>query len=707
MKFSGTDRTRQVAVVGVGALLTIVMGAVLIFGFRIATRVTSNINALETASVLQTYPVTIAQHLTALRDRLEARAYAGQALADLRSATERFEQELQALGKSDAAASPELTAATQLWKQYGPALAPVLAFNEQPYVDSDDAGSALSKAGRAHYADVKRAQAFARDNARRLGDQMGAVATQLQNGASSAAARLRMLLSAGVLATLVLAAAAAYFQVTRAKHERVAKEAQEQTRDILKTVKEGFFLLDADYRIGSVWSDALTRLFGRKDFAGVGFEDLLRDLVPAATLATATKYIKLLWGDRAHENLMRTINPLGQLEITTDNGHGGKETRYLQFDFHRVTGEKGVKHVLVSVTDITSNVLLARELHESQEAASAQMDMMLGVMHMDPVQLVSFLDTTDASLRLINSILKEPARSDADFRKKLDGLFRELHSVKGEASALNLMSVASRVHAFEDMVGDLKKRSDLTGNEFLPLVLKLDDLMAHLKTVREVAMRMTSLRDTPVTEHARTQVITAPGAVKGRNAAELAQTLQRLAEKLAQDHHKRFKLALTGLEEIPDRYITSLKDVLIQMLRNSAVHGIETGEVRKASTKDESGVVKAEFRKGADGYELTFEDDGAGLLPDQLKAAAIRKQIVSAQEAAAMDTRAALALIFKPGFSTQHQVSMDAGRGVGMDVVARSIYALGGKIGVSTNPGKFTRFRIVLPAPNEADSAVA
>jgi hypothetical protein len=707
MKFSGTDRSRQVAVVGVGALLTIVMGAVLIFGFRIATRVTANISALETASVLQTYPVAMAQHLTALRDRLEARAYAGQALADLRATSERFDQELKALGTTDAAASAELTAATQLWKQYGPALAPVLAFNEQPYVDSDDAGSALSKAGRAHYADVKRAQAFARDNARRLSDEVGAIATQLQNGASAAAARLRMLLSAGVLATLVLAGAAAYFQLTRAKHERVAREAQEQTKDILKTVKEGFFLLDADYRIGSVWSEALTRMFARKDFAGVGFEDLLRDLVPAATLATATKYIKLLWGDRAHENLMRTINPLGQLEITTDNGHGGKETRYLQFDFHRVSGEKGVKHVLVSVTDITSNVLLARELHESQEAASAQMDMMLGVMHMDPVQLVSFLDTTDASLRLINSILKEPARNDADFRKKLDGLFRELHSVKGEASALNLMSVASRVHAFEDMVGELKKRSDLTGNEFLPLVLKLDDLMAHLKTVREVAMRMTSLRDAPAVEHARTQVINAPTAAKGRNAAELAQTLHRLAEKLAHDHQKRFKLALNGLEEIPERYVPSLKDVLIQMLRNAAVHGIESGEVRRAGTKDESGVVKAEFRKAADGYELVFEDDGAGLLPDQLKAAAIRKQIVSAQEAAAMDTRSALALIFKPGFSTQAQVSMDAGRGVGMDVVARSIYALGGKIGVSTNPGKYTRFRIVLPAANEADSAVA
>jgi chemotaxis protein histidine kinase CheA len=66
-----------------------------------------------------------------------------------------------------------------------------------------------------------------------------------------------------------------------------------------------------------------------------------------------------------------------------------------------------------------------------------------------------------------------------------------------------------------------------------------------------------------------------------------------------------------------------------------------------------------------------------------------------------------MALIFRPGFSTQEAVSMDAGRGIGMDVVARSVYAIGGKIGVSTNPGRFTRFKIVLPATAAADSAVA
>jgi two-component system, chemotaxis family, sensor kinase CheA len=188
---------------------------------------------------------------------------------------------------------------------------------------------------------------------------------------------------------------------------------------------------------------------------------------------------------------------------------------------------------------------------------------------------------------------------------------------------------------------------------------------------------------------------------------ELAHTLSSLAERLANDHKKKFKLTLNGLTEIPRSYVPTLKDVLIQMLRNSAVHGIEPSDLRRASTKEDVGTVRIEFKKTGEGFELMFEDDGAGLLPDQLKAAAVRKQIVTAEEAAAMDTRAAMALIFRPGFSTQEHVSMDAGRGVGMDVVAKSVYAIGGKIGVTTNPGKFTRFKVSLPATEEANTAVA
>ncbi|HEU4627079.1 MAG TPA: ATP-binding protein [Steroidobacteraceae bacterium] len=699
MNLSGADRSRQLVTVGVGTLLLLVMGGVLLAGFRLATQMNANVTALQTASVLQTYPSTIEAQLNSLRDRLETRAYAGQALADMRATVDRVDKDMKQLG--DFKDSPQVQQALALWQQYGPVIDPVVDFTGQPYVDSDEAGSSLSPEGKTHYADVKRAQLFARENAKRMQGLLAAVAGRLQTEVSTGANRLRVLLSTGVLAALVLAAAAAWLQLTRGRSERAAREAQEQTRDILRTVKEGFFLLDADYKIGSVWSDALTRLFGRSDFAGLAFEELLKDLVPPATLATAMKYIKLLWGDRAHENLMKSINPLGQLEIHVETATGQREARYLQFDFHRVMGPQGVKHVLVSVGDITASVMLAKELQESQENANQQVDMMLGVMHIDPVQLMSFLDATETGLQLVNAIMKEPARSDSEFRKKLDGLFRELHSIKGEASALNLMSVASRTHALEDMVGELKKKPDLSGNDFLPMVLKLDELLAHLRSVRELGSRLSALRDSAPVESAK-------GAGGKTPGEELAQTLQALAERLAHDHKKKFKLSLSGIADIPRAYIPTLKDVLIQMLRNSAVHGIESAEVRRAHTKDDVGAVRIEFRKGAEGFELMFEDDGAGLLPEQLKAAAVRKQIVTPEEAAAMDTRAAMALIFRPGFSTQEHVSMDAGRGVGMDVVAKSVYAIGGKIGVTTNPGKFTRFKVSLPASSEeASTAVA
>ena len=143
------------------------------------------------------------------------------------------------------------------------------------------------------------------------------------------------------------------------------------------------------------------------------------------------------------------------------------------------------------------------------------------------------------------------------------------------------------------------------------------------------------------------------------------------------------------------------------MLRNAAVHGIEPPEVRRANAKKDPGSVLVDFRKVTEGYELVFEDDGAGIAPEALKAAAVRRQLITEEDAALMDTRAAMALIFRPGFSTQEEISMDAGRGVGMDVVARSVYALGGKIGVSTHAGKFTRFKIVLPATEAVSTAVA
>jgi len=104
---------------------------------------------------------------------------------------------------------------------------------------------------------------------------------------------------------------------------------------------------------------------------------------------------------------------------------------------------------------------------------------------------------------------------------------------------------------------------------------------------------------------------------------------------------------------------------------------------------------------------MIFQDDGAGLVADLIKKAAIRRGTISPEEAQSLDSKATIGLIFRPGFSTQEEASKDAGRGVGLDVVWKTVRGLGGKISVSSSPGKYTRFKIQLPAEAAQQGAVA
>jgi two-component system chemotaxis sensor kinase CheA len=89
-----------------------------------------------------------------------------------------------------------------------------------------------------------------------------------------------------------------------------------------------------------------------------------------------------------------------------------------------------------------------------------------------------------------------------------------------------------------------------------------------------------------------------------------------------------------------------------------------------------------------------------------VRAAAVARGLVAAEQREALDSKAVLALLFRAGFSTRDRQDRDAGRGVGLDLVRRTVQSLNGKLGVTSVPGKFTRFRLALPSV-EADAQQA
>jgi two-component system, chemotaxis family, sensor kinase CheA len=174
--------------------------------------------------------------------------------------------------------------------------------------------------------------------------------------------------------------------------------------------------------------------------------------------------------------------------------------------------------------------------------------------------------------------------------------------------------------------------------------------------------------------------------------------LPRLVRDLAREHNKPIELTLEGeTTELDRRSTQALSEPILHVIRNAADHGLEMPAARAAAGKPAVGQIKVRAYRQGERVRVEISDDGRGLSPDKLRQAALRKNLITAAEAAALDDATALELIYLPGLSTANFITATSGRGVGMEVVKTSITKLGGSIELWTQPDVGTRFTFVLP----------
>lgn len=176
------------------------------------------------------------------------------------------------------------------------------------------------------------------------------------------------------------------------------------------------------------------------------------------------------------------------------------------------------------------------------------------------------------------------------------------------------------------------------------------------------------------------------------------QKLPRVVRDLTAKLGKRCRLVVEDKEVELDRSILeALGDPLTHLVRNAIDHGIERPESRKAAGKSAEGTLSlTAFQQGGN-VKIEVRDDGAGIDAEKLRAKAVEKGIVAAEEARTLSDRDAMLLIFAPGFSTAEKVTDVSGRGVGMDVVRSNIEKHGGNVEVASKLGAGTTFTITIP----------
>ena len=188
--------------------------------------------------------------------------------------------------------------------------------------------------------------------------------------------------------------------------------------------------------------------------------------------------------------------------------------------------------------------------------------------------------------------------------------------------------------------------------------------------------------------------------------AQIQERLTACARRAAEDCGKSVDLFWQGAETVMERSVQeALTPALEHLLRNCVAHGIEAPAQREATQKAPSGKILIRLHTSGHQQVLSLMDDGAGLDTESIRRKALALGLITADDT--VDHARAAALILQPGLSTASSVTEVAGRGIGMDAVADTVSSLGGKLHITSTPGKGCRFDITLPAPPQVEQVLA
>ena len=179
---------------------------------------------------------------------------------------------------------------------------------------------------------------------------------------------------------------------------------------------------------------------------------------------------------------------------------------------------------------------------------------------------------------------------------------------------------------------------------------------------------------------------------------QVVDAFPRLVRDLAREEGKQIEFEMHGTDiELDRRILSQIGDPLIHILRNAVDHGIEPPKEREAAGKNPRGTIELRASRDRDEVAIGVEDDGGGLDTEMIKETAVENGLRTRSELEAMDRSSVYDLVYESGFSTAEEVDDVSGRGVGLDVVGKTVDRLDGSVSVKSEPGEGSLVRIRLP----------
>ena len=543
--------------------------------------------------------------------------------------------------------------------------------------------SALEKSSATALPLLNKNTEYARENINSVLKLMNDLTNEQESIANKSASLSRQIQAFGIIAALLCFMVIMYriFGQLRTADAKT-ETAERETQQIFNTVNQGLFLLNNEHHMGQQHSQELVNIFGQNDISNQSFTNFIRKVVSSNDLDNVKRYMKLLFDPHKKEKLIADLNPLNQISIQVkkDNIITNK---FVRFNFMRVQNDNKIESVLTSVSDITKEVQLARDLEKESKRSEQQLEMISAMLEADQKLMPVYLTDTNSSLTQINELLRKPSRTTPEFKDKAQSMLTIIHGVKGESSALSLNNIAEICHEFETHLSRIIESENIDGHHFVEPTVLLNKLMSYNTKLQELFNNVFGHRK----------------AAASNNFVNWDH-LTTYANDVATRQNKRVTLKLSGLNapDLSSELISGINTISTQLIRNAISHGIETTNERALTKKTREGEISiALFDSPKNEYSYLFHDDGKGFNFAKLTEQAISKKLLSEHEAITVSKQKIINLMFSSNLSTADEIDEDKGRGTGMAAVLKTVRELNGTISVKTSKLSGTSFTINFP----------
>jgi two-component system chemotaxis sensor kinase CheA len=295
--------------------------------------------------------------------------------------------------------------------------------------------------------------------------------------------------------------------------------------------------------------------------------------------------------------MLKDINPLNEIHyVSVSTG----DKKVFHCDFTTIERELGELFALVTIYDITAKIELQQRLLERENRRQEEMQSIFEHINVEQDVFNDFEDDADEKFIEINDILKN---TEIKVHDKLVEIYQLIHAIKSNAVILGLNTFGNKAHKLESMIKNLRElEGDVPFDDMLNLTIEVEKLSEERNGFIATAEKIQAFSKN--TDHSKNQ-----------SEYVLVETLSRATSKAATDMGKKVQFVVEeidpeAIEKGPTRVI---KDVLMQLVRNAVVHGVEEPEERVAKGKEETGIIRLSIKQDGKNIHVKLEDDGKGL----------------------------------------------------------------------------------------------